>query len=473
MYTERTVDGMGKYCTKEATTSCRGFTLMELMVYIAIVGIVVIVAGQAFSNSTKMRVRTQSMLKASEVAENVAALFKQDVAQTGAKSSMEAGTTEAGNNFDAVHTSVYMDPTPGSCSSADYSSFRISASSNQSDLTIRRIRYDANGYFQATEEVRWYVEGDKLKRSCKLVEKKSGLTITDDDPCADVNGTPKEAEMAEGIASFAVEAAEPGVLEANEQVFPAADAAGKFDLYPRTGDMKYVGLTVDNPHGLSVTLSDFFSNYDIEKQQVIEETSRKVNQVFARKNETITGTAPVWSSICQKITLSEGREYELSFVVEPPGGSTESANRSLSFVPGVDHMSVGFRSTETGDFPRKNGAKILDDFLFFPPLDATKGGGKRSMRFTVSETLSDVCLAFTFACFSPLVYQGRVSISNLKLKQVASTSYVFNDGGYATEAHKVEKKNIKALRLKLKISRNGEGGNTEVIVPIPSNGPSD
>ena len=57
-----------------------GFTLIELMVYIAIVGIVVIVAGQAYSNSTKMRVRTQSMIKASEVAENVATLFKQDVA---------------------------------------------------------------------------------------------------------------------------------------------------------------------------------------------------------------------------------------------------------------------------------------------------------------------------------------------------------------------------------------------------------
>ena len=61
VYTERTVDGMGKITTDKRA----GFTLMELMVYIAIVGIVVIVAGQAFSNSTKMRVRTQSMLKAS------------------------------------------------------------------------------------------------------------------------------------------------------------------------------------------------------------------------------------------------------------------------------------------------------------------------------------------------------------------------------------------------------------------------
>jgi hypothetical protein len=61
----------------------------------------------------------------------------------------------------------------------------------------------------------------------------------------------------------------------------------------------------------------------------------------------------------------------------------------------------------------------------------------------------------------------------LNLKKVAGTNYVFNDGGYATETHKAEKKNIKALRLKLKISRNGEGGSGDVVVPMPSNGPSD
>lgn len=49
-----------------------GFTLMELVVYIAMIGIVVLIAGEAFSNSTKFRVRTQNMLKASEEASNVA-----------------------------------------------------------------------------------------------------------------------------------------------------------------------------------------------------------------------------------------------------------------------------------------------------------------------------------------------------------------------------------------------------------------
>ena len=66
-----------------------GFTLMELVVYMAMIGIVVLVAGQAFSDSTKFRVRTQNMLRASEEAENVANLFKDDVAQMGAKASLE------------------------------------------------------------------------------------------------------------------------------------------------------------------------------------------------------------------------------------------------------------------------------------------------------------------------------------------------------------------------------------------------
>ncbi len=477
VYTERTVDGMGKITTDKRA----GFTLMELMVYIAIVGIVVIVAGQAFSNSTKMRVRTQSMLKASEVAENVAAVFKQDVAQTGAKSSMEAGTTDEGNNFGSVHTSVYMDPVPGSCSSADYSSFRVSASSNQSDLTIRRLRYDANGYYEATEEVRWYVEDAKLKRSCKLVEKRTGLTLADDEPCADVGGTPEGVEMADGVATFAVEAAEPGVLEANEQVFPAADAGGAFNFFPRTGDMKYVAVTTVNSlgelgkGGTSVTISDFFTNFksDDDSPGILDEGSRRLNQIFAMKNNTLEGTQ-TWATACEKITLEANQEYEISFNVDSPNAySGDAKNRSLSFVPGVDHLSVGFRSVSTGDIPRKDGVKLLEDFLFFPPLDADKGGGKRAMRFSVPQKIENACMAFTFACYSPLIHQGKITISNLNLKKVVGTNYVFNDGGYATETHKAEKKNIKALRLKLKISRNGEGGSVDVVVPMPSNGPSD
>ena len=79
--------------------SKHGFTLMELMVYIAILGIVVLIAGQAFTDSTKFRVRTQNMLKATQVAENVGTLFKSDVAQMGAKSSKEQNTSATTDSF--------------------------------------------------------------------------------------------------------------------------------------------------------------------------------------------------------------------------------------------------------------------------------------------------------------------------------------------------------------------------------------
>lgn len=57
----------------------RGFTLMELLVYMAIVGIVVVIAGQVYSDSTKMRIRTQGMITANEIAENAGVLIRDDV----------------------------------------------------------------------------------------------------------------------------------------------------------------------------------------------------------------------------------------------------------------------------------------------------------------------------------------------------------------------------------------------------------
>ena len=53
-----------------------GFTLMELLVYMAIVGIVVVIAGEAFSNSTKFRIRTDNMIKATQEAENVGTILR-------------------------------------------------------------------------------------------------------------------------------------------------------------------------------------------------------------------------------------------------------------------------------------------------------------------------------------------------------------------------------------------------------------
>ena len=76
-----------------------GFTLMELLVYMAIVGIIVVIAGEAFSNSTKFRVRTDNMIKSTQEAENVGMLFKADVEQMGTKSSKELVIRQSGSRL--------------------------------------------------------------------------------------------------------------------------------------------------------------------------------------------------------------------------------------------------------------------------------------------------------------------------------------------------------------------------------------
>lgn len=475
MYTERTVDGMGKYCTKEATTSCRGFTLMELMVYIAIVGIVVIVAGQAFSNSTKMRVRTQSMLKASEVAENVAMIFKDDIAQMGAKSAKEAGEAAAGADFgdmfSDIDNDIYMDPANAEASLKDSSSFTISNTDGTSNLTFRRVRYDANGHYAGIEEVSWFVSDGTLWRNCKVLKKVG--TLAADDPCSDgATSTPTNTEMATGVTEFNVIPSTPGAIGDAIQVFPNVGET-EFKLIPRTDDV-YVSLSVLNnggevgKGGTSQILSGFFSNYNTSAEAVVSEENRRVNELIAVRN--LDAAAMSWKTMCQNFgdfTFEPGEEYEISFEVPYPGTDSD---KSMMFVPGEDHMSVGIRDRETGVVPKINDVAVVSDFMFFPPLDV-KGGGKRSMRFSVPSKVEHACLAFTFACFSPLVSQGKVTISNLRVTKVPGAAYDFS--GFDAESNKNDKQNVKAFQLNLKIARNGESGNVTLAIPTPSNGPSD
>ena len=517
VYTERTVDGMGKYCTKKRDQLChpgsfdsaqdklhaarravegsrQGFTLMELMVYIAIVGIVVIVAGQAFSNSTKMRVRTQSMLKASEVAENVAAILKEDIAQTGAKSSQESGTPAAGaskgvkfisvcqgtNTEDCISKKIYVDPDNATNENKDSSSFQITNQvENIDDVTLLRVRYDSDGSYLGVEKIEWTVSNRVLYRSCKVIAKKDGWDVPEGDPCGDgEDSTPNQVEMATGVEKFHVIAASPSSTVDAEQVFPpcaATPCPDEFRLVPRTGEFGYATIKADAEDGENVgadkiQISQFFSNYDNQGGKIIENISdRNMNQLIAI--ESVSGElSGNWKDICinnhGNISLLNDQEYEISFEVPFPGDD----DKSLLFVPGEDHMAIGFRSAADGDLLKEGDKVLLQDFMFFPPMNA-QGSGLRHMRFSVPKNINNACLALTFAMYSPLAHMGKISIKNLKVKKVATAGYNFETPISMTDYQ--NKKNVKALRVDLKVVRNGEGGEMSLIIPIASNGPRD
>ena len=428
-----------------------GFTLIELLVYIGIVGIIVIVAGQAYSNSTKMRVRTQSMLKASEEVENIAALMKEDLAQMGTKSAMNTA-----NEFSAVYNDVYMD------SVVDKSSFKLNS---ESDLSFRRVRYNDNGAFVSVEEVRWWLEGKTLRRSCRTVATEA--TIAADDPCSatDAAGAIQKAVIiAENVDSLAFVMAKPSVTEDAVQLFPPANG-DEFMLLQRVDEpAHYHMMNVENNDNIS-TLSGFAYNYeDNAATNVNSPETAERNQVYVAENNS--DILP-WNTACtkkkNKFTLKPHVVYELSFSL-PYTGADNQADPVQMFAPGRDHMSIGFRNSD-GTIPAG-----WNDFLFYPSV-SSNASEKRTMRFSVANTIEDVCLAFTFVNYLSAIHDGKIKIKSLKFKQLATANNTFEN--WSPESNITQKKNVKAMKFILKTSRNGESGRVETFVALPSNGPED
>lgn len=432
-----------------------GFTLVELMVYIGIVGVVVIVAGQAFSNSTKMRVRTESMIKANATVEEAGMLMQEDVAQMGAKSALVT------NNYDRSDETfessiVYMDASGG-----DSSSYTISSQDGRnSNLVMRRMRYGEDGSYESVEEVEWFVNDGKLYRKCKTLQS-SLATVSDDCPIA----SSSVVEMTDNVASFNVIPALPSVLESDydnigensPRLLPSPDRnASTFRLVARQEANRFETL-VRQPQmgGRSVTLSGFSTNYNFETQAPQE--AYIANQLYlAAGAVSYVENANSWQTLCTRVDLDAGEEYELSFRVP-----FVADDNSRSFCPGVDHMAVGFRNVENG-----SPVEDLPDFAFYPAL-SNKAESRRSVRFSVKTAKKDLCLAFTFAMYSPTAPSGTITISDVSLNKVESSHFVF-DASKTIQV--VDKKNVKAMKLILKLNRGNESGNLSLVIPVPSNG---
>lgn len=432
---------------------------MELMVYIALLGVIVLVAGQVFSDSTKFRIRSESMIKANAVASDIATLMLEDVGQTGAKSSKESGETIV------VADSLYMDPLNATANKNDSSSFRISkgcANCDTDSLVVRRIRYAETGNFAAVEEISWFKNGSKLYRACRTVPNTSS-TPSVDCPAAAKFSEVAPVEMADNIDHFKVIPAKPRVESTDaaaagdrSYLLPNTDPTVKnFRLVPRYGENDFFFVSVEPANGgESVALSGFAANYDFDANEPITD-GKKANQVFVAASNTASGN---WKDLCKKVTLEPQIEYEISFSIP------YRDDNSRMFCPGRDFAAVGFRKQDGSKFEE------LDDFNFFLPAASTENP-VRKFRFSVKTRIENVCMAFTFASYSPVVATGSLTLQNVSLKKVETSNFNFDDENFSPRTE--DKKNVKAFLVTLSAKRNGEVSESRQIVPIPSNGPRD
>ena len=443
-----------------------GFTLMELMVYIAIVGVVVIVAGQAFSNSTKMRVRTESMIKANASVGELEMFIHDDVAQLGAKSAKESRDYGSSDSF-FVSPKVYMDEDNGDLSSF-YLENSVSSGDHKDSLAFRRMRYDSQGHYLSVEQISWYLKNETLYRKCKTLDYNTGKLSEPPIECpSNENGF---VEIVNKVKSFDVIPARPAVLASDYEnladsprLLPSPNKnESNFRLISRFDNNNdvtsgYKALDRDPLRGgQSVTLYNFSSNYNYEDQK-IETTWNKANQLYvAAGTSDASENNESWKG-CTKVFLKAHVKYEISFYIP-----FVAENKSRSFCPGIDHMAVGFRKANDGST-----VDGMDDFSFYPPIDGA-ANGTRSMQFSVDSDVSDVCLVFTFSMYSPTAPSGRVTIANLKLNKVEESDYEFDDTIDLTKFE--DKNNIKALKFRVRFKEGGESEELDMVVVTPGNG---
>ena len=113
-----------------------------------------------------------------------------------------------------------------------------------------------------------------------------------------------------------------------------------------------------------------------------------------------------------------------------------------------------------------NKADGIDDFLFLPPNDENSAAIIRNFRFSVNNEIK-ACLAFTFVFFSPLAEKGTLNIANLTVKKIQDVNYEF-DPSYVPDV--LDKKNIRAFFVDLRINKHGEQGGSKYVFATPSNG---
>ena len=463
-----------------------GFTLMELMVYIALLGGIVLIAGKAFSDSSRLQSGTQSMLQATQMSENVAVLIKKDFAQAGAKSFKTANT----DNFGFLNA-VYMDPNNVVDSLKDFSSYIHARDSvcekkrvgdsikidttrchRMDTFTMRRIRYQQNGDYEAIEHVTWFADTttNELKRYCRSLNR--AVAIPEDPTCLDSGHAKIEDAIivASGLYEFKLIPGTPTVTESAASVLPSDDDSVKsFKLVSRFGDSIYEPLNAEPVIGGEVvTLSGFYMNYDfIENKPITNADAIKANQVFVAPVGANTNS---WNTQCKKFNLEPNIVYEISFSMPLPNTDDDP---SRMFCPGRDHMTVGFRYASNGAKPGRD--TLPDsDFQFYPPTSISSAlpnddTGFRKMRFIPRDTIKNVCLGFTFAFFSPVASSGNIKIANLKLKKIPSSNYRFMDEPISI----VDKKNVKAVKMKLSVLSNSAVGTDSTTMFMPSNGLDD
>jgi len=467
----------------------RGFTLIELVVYMAIMSFVIVVAGRVFSDSTSMRVRSQNLLKSSSEIGKLAHLLTEDISQMGVKAWGQSTTCENIDNYDNCykvisHGKVYMNDNKNTegeiIDPSSYILIRKQIGTNPDrfadSLVFRKAVFDDNSKFIAVREIALYTKGDSLFRKCRQVTNKypDGTSADGklDKDCestvSNINDAPKIL-MAINITNFKLT---PSMTE-EEMLFD--DQFGLYSPLPY-GDLKKPSNCKN--HNNRTEVSGFTSNYAGDNSP----PSGSVRYELYLSDK-LSSKCDDWSaSDCKELVFKQ-KNYVIEFKM--PFKNDEGTQ----FQPGVDHLSIGLRNKQGG---KVDGAP--QDVLFYPPQDIVSKDMVRHIELPIKKDTDPdktikACVAITMAFYSPTASEGELTFEDFKVFRKTDENFDFLKPGAVgydeygigdnnTVSKIKEKKSVKAFELMVEMTigkeerKSGTFSQKDrgIIVATPNNG---
>lgn len=389
----------------------RGFTLIELMVYIAIASIVVLIAGRVYVDSVDFRIGTKNKLEVAENASNLMTYVDEDLRRLGARTSQ----IEASSSSAAVTTNslAYWDP----ITTLDSSSFAHTNNGEKDQLAFRSAEYNTDGTIARVIQVSYHLDSDN-----HLIRTMSDLSA----------GTSSTSSliMANNIVAFNVE---PGIYTTT------STGGGIVEISPDDAAPTSWGLA--QRLGTTATVAADGNDY-------------MISGVLSSTNpEELVLQAPLGT--VKAFPITHGKTYTVSFTLKSNDAFRKYFNKTN------DTLSACIRKTDAQTSPH-----YLQCYHFYAgPVEAD--GKTRSFDFSSDDPLiTSVALVYRFHFASTLTSQSPTfSIGHIAMQE--KTGAIFD---FKQSVTTLQKNDVKALRITIRSNVHGEEQTVTRIIQIPNNG---
>ncbi len=302
---------------KTSVNASKGFTLVELLVYIVLASIVITLASVFWFNSAVFAIQSKAKMKSSMDASQLMVYLEEDLSRIGA-------------NLDIKDSDISLDPfvyMDTNAASLDLSSFELHDEGLQDSLTYYSVIYDEDGNFDHKEVVSYYVKNDSLYRR---FQKYDGSNAP--------SGTASTSLWADGVEEFDLKIGVAHIIDSllGKDTLKTSDfvvgGTANPTLTESTEWLMVSGFVAGSDSKWTLANSGSEIGFNLAKGKTFQ-----FKFVTVADDDMVSSHNPITDTLEVRLLKSDGSTIaNVPAYVFYPGASGEKTERIYEFDPGVD-----------------------------------------------------------------------------------------------------------------------------------------